>query len=322
MPASTVESRRFARFAWGVLVLNVVDVLWGALVRATVSGAGCGSDWPRCAGEIIPTSATVQKLIEFTHRAITGADVPLVALLVYWAFRRFPKGHAVRAAALLSAVFLFIEALIGAGLVLFGQVGRNASPTRAWWLSGHLLNTLTLLAVLTLTAWWGAGNPLPRLSGKPAILAALSLASVALLGISGVIAALGDTLYPSTSLAAGLAQDFSPASNFWLRLRLFHPAIAAAVALWLGFYALAAMARRPDLRPRSLLLLGCIAAQILAGAVNLMLLAPLGMQILHLLLADLVWISLVILCSDLLASPAPVARSADPPLVGRGAAIR
>src|SRR5580704_13281485 len=216
-------SRSFARYAWAVLALNVAVVLWGALVRATGSGAGCGNNWPRCNGEVIPTSPTIHTLIEFTHRAMTGADLPLVLLLVFWAFRWFPQRHPVRAAAVLSAVFLLVEALIGARLVLSDLVAQNASASRAWWLSGHLLNTLTLLAVLTLTAWWGAGNPPARLGGRPALMAGLSLAAVALLGISGAIAALGDTLFPSASLASGLAQDFGPAANFWLRLRLFHP---------------------------------------------------------------------------------------------------
>lgn len=301
-------SRSFARYAWAVLALNVAVVLWGALVRATGSGAGCGNSWPRCGGEVIPTLDTLHKIIEFTHRAMTGADTPLVLLLIVWAFRRFPARHPVRAAAVLSGVFLLTEALIGAGLVLFNQVAQNASPSRAWWLSGHLLNTLTLLAVLALTAWWASRPPPARFTGRPALAAGLSLAAVALLGITGVIAALGDTLFPAVSLAAGLAQDFSPAANLWLRLRIYHPLFAAGVAMWLVYYATASMARAPELRPGALTLLGLIAAQIAAGAANLLLLAPVWMQIVHLLLADLLWIALVIFCAETLsaaAAPSP-----------------
>lgn len=308
MDLSGIPPRWFARFAWAAVVLNVAVVLWGALVRATGSGAGCGNNWPRCNGEVIPTSYTFHQFIEFTHRAMTGADLPMIALLVYFAFRLFPKGHAVRLGAVLSAIFLITEALIGAGLVLFDQVAQNASLSRAWWLSGHLLNTLTLLAVLTLTAWWAGGHPAPRVAGRRALAAGISLAAFAILGISGAIAALGDTLFPSTSLASGLAQDFSPAANFWLRLRLFHPMLAVAVAIWLGYYAISAMARNYKLRPRALTLLGLVLAQIAAGGLNLLLLAPVWMQILHLLLADLVWICLIILCSEVLAAPpAPAA---------------
>jgi len=304
MQPTPVAVRRFARYAWAVAALNVAVILWGALVRATGSGAGCGNNWPRCNGQVIPTSPTLHTLIEFIHRAMTGADLPMVGLLVFLAFRLFPKRHLVRTAAVLSAVFLVTEALIGAGLVLFDQVAQNASPSRAWWLSGHLLNTLTLLAVLTLTAWWGVGHRAPRFTGRAALTAAISLATVALLGVSGAIVALGDTLFPSASLSAGFAQDFSPMANFWLRLRLFHPMIAVAVAFWLGYYALSTMARRPALRPHAMVLLGCVVLQIAAGAINLLLLAPLWTQILHLFLADLVWITLVIFCAESLSHPA------------------
>ncbi len=44
----------FSRYAWGVLLWNVLVALWGAYVRATGSGAGCGSHWPTCNGEILP----------------------------------------------------------------------------------------------------------------------------------------------------------------------------------------------------------------------------------------------------------------------------
>jgi heme A synthase len=303
MQASETSSGRFARYAWAVTALNVAVVLEGALVRATGSGAGCGNNWPRCNGEVIPTSPTIHTLIEFTHRAMTSADVPMVGFLVFLAFRLFPKHHPVRVTAVLSAIFLVSEALIGAGLVLFDQVAQNASPSRAWWLSGHFLNTLTLLALPALTAWWATQSRPLRFTSEGAITAGVSLAAVALLGISGVIAALGDTLYPSASLATGLAQDFSPDANFWMRLRLFHPMIAVGVGVWLAYYALSAMTRRLELRPRALVLLGFVAAQVAAGAANLFLLAPLWMQILHLLLADMVWIALVILCAETLSTP-------------------
>src|SRR5947209_8652491 len=150
--------RRFTWFAWGVLAYNIPVVLWGAYVRASGAGAGCGNHWPLCDGEVIPHSAGAQKLIEFTHRAMSGVDVALVALLVVWAFRAFPKFHPARLGATLSAVFLFSEALIGAALVKLEHVARNPSASRGYSLSTHLVNTLTLLACLTLTAWWGSGR--------------------------------------------------------------------------------------------------------------------------------------------------------------------
>ena len=301
--ARAPDSRGFSRCAWATVAVNLAVVLSGALVRATNSGAGCGNNWPKCNGEIVPTSPTIHTLIEFTHRLMNGADVAIVALLVWWALRSFPRRHPVRAASVLTAVFLAGEILIGAGLVIFDQVGRNASPSRAWWLSGHLINTLALLAAPALAAWWSAGHPLPRFSGAPVIGAGVSLAAVLFLGISGAIAALGDTLYPASSLAAGLANDFDASANFWMRLRLFHPMIAAAVGLWLLYYSLSRTARRPELRPQAFLLLALVGAQVAAGAINLLLLAPVWMQLLHLLLADMVWIALVLFCAQSMAVP-------------------
>jgi len=282
----------FARYAWFVLIYNLAVILWGAYVRATGSGAGCGNHWPLCNGVVTPHSPSVQTLIEFTHRLSTGLDVPLIALLLLWAWRAFPRGHAARLAATLAGVFLVTEALIGAALVKFEHVARHAD---AYSLSMHLVNTLTLLACLTLTAWWGGGHRPVRPSGKAAWLAALSLAAVMLLSITGVIAALGDTLNPASSLAAGLAQDFDPASSLLLRLRGLHPVIAAAVAAWLTVYA---VARLRAAQHAAMGLLMVVWLQLLAGLVNLVLLAPVAMQMVHLLLADVVWIALILLCAS------------------------
>ena len=297
-----LSSRRFARYAWCVLAYNLAVVLWGAFVRATGAGAGCGQHWPLCNGEIVPVAPTLKTIIEFTHRVTSGIDLALVALLVIWAFRAFPRRHPVRLGATLSAIFLMSEALIGAALVLLEHVAANKSANRAWSLSAHLVNTLTLLACLTLTAWWGMGKPAIRLRGRPAWIAAASLAFVMLLGVSGVIAALGDTLFPVRSLAEGWAQDFDPASNLFVRLRIWHPLIAALAAIWIVTYAVATAGRRSDLRPRAWLVIGLTAAQLAAGAANLLLRAPVAMQLVHLALADAVWIALVLLCAGVLKS--------------------
>ena len=289
--------KSFARYAWAVLAYNLGVVLWGAFVRATGSGAGCGNHWPLCNGTVTQNSPSAATIIEFTHRVTSGLDLALVALLVLWAFRRLPRRHPVRLGATLSALFLVTEALLGAALVLLQHVAKNASVSRAYSLSTHLINTLTLLACLTLTAWWSTERPAPM--GVPSVsrvwMAAVSLASVLVLGVSGAIAALGDTLFPASSLAAGLAQDLDPAANIFLRLRIFHPLIAAAVGAWLLFFAVSSASRRPDLGGRAWSLVALLGAQIVAGVLNLLLLAPVWMQIVHLLLADLLWIALVLL---------------------------
>ena len=292
--------KTFARYAGVVLAFNLAVILWGAFVRTSGSGAGCGNHWPLCNGVVVPQAPVVATIIEFTHRAMSGIDVVLVVALLVWAFRAFPRRHPVRLGATLSAVFLASEALIGALLVKLEHVARNASVGRAYSLSGHLMNTLTLLACLTLTIWWASGGGRLRLRGRAAWLAVPGLLLFVVLGISGVIAALGDTLFPARSLAEGFRQDFDPAASIFLRLRLLHPMLAVGTAAWLWFYA--GIQRRQAAWPAGSLM-ALVALQIGAGVLNLLLLAPEWMQILHLLLADLVWISLVWLCASTLRGP-------------------
>jgi heme A synthase len=296
-------SKNFTRFAWMVLAFTVSVVLWGAYVRATEAGAGCGNHWPLCNGEVLPRSPAATTVIEFTHRAMSGIDGILIAGLFLWAFRIFPRHHLARLGAALSFGFLIAEALIGAALVKLGQVAQNVSLSRAWWEAGHLINTLILLACLTLTAWWASGGqertekaaPRGRGAGIPAWPA---IVLFVLTGISGAIAALGDTLFPAASLASGFQRDFDPAANVLLRLRLFHPFLAVTTAAWLLFYAAHTAIRLPKAKAYARTLLALASMQVAAGALNLLLLAPVWMQIVHLLLADLVWIALVLVIAN------------------------
>ncbi|MGB7760253.1 MAG: COX15/CtaA family protein [Bryobacteraceae bacterium] len=295
---SAPRRRRFATFAWAVLAYNFAVVLWGAYVRATGSGAGCGNHWPLCNGPVTPQTPAGATVIEFTHRVTSGLDLILVAALVVWASREYPKRHRVRLGATLSAAFLVTEALLGAALVLLNHVARNASASRAWSLSAHLINTLTLLACLALTAWWGSGRPAIRLRGRPAWMAGATLALFAVLGVSGAIAALGDTLFPVTSLAAGFSRDFDPSANLFVRLRVWHPLIAAVASAWVLYFAVSGLSSGGLGRRLSYAVLALTGAQLAGGAINLLLLAPVGMQLVHLLLADLLWIALVLVSAE------------------------
>lgn len=290
----------FAGYAWMALAYNITVILWGAYVRATGSGAGCGNRWPLCNGIVTPHSPAMATIIEFTHRAMSVLDLAVIALLVVWAYRAFPPLSPVRRGAVLSAVFLVTEALLGASLVLLDHVAKNASANRAYSLSAHLINTLTLLACLTLTAWLAGGRAAPQPRGREAWVAAASLAAFMILGVSGAIAALGDTLFPVRTLAEGFAMDSNPAASVFVRLRLWHPVLAGVVGLWLGVYGVSCVARRRDLQLAAGIVMFLVGLQLAAGLLNLVLLAPLWMQLFHLLLGDLLWISLVLLCAAML----------------------
>lgn len=296
---------RFSQYAWGVLIYNLAVILWGAYVRATGSGAGCGNHWPLCDGQIVPSSENVKQLIEYTHRMSVGLGIFLVIGMFVWAFRAFPKGHLARTGVKLILLFTFSEALIGAGLVLFKLVEHNASVYRAIAMSAHLVNTFLLLTALTLTALWSSGVPAIRLKGQGAVAWALGLGLLAslTLGVSGAVTALGDTLYPAHSLMEGLRQDFSPTAHFLLRLRLLHPLTAISVGLYLFLIAGLVSYLRPSEQTRRYArwLIGLFLIQLALGAVNVRLLAPVWMQLVHLLFADLTWIALVLLTATALA---------------------
>jgi heme A synthase len=267
-------------------------VLWGAFVRATGSGAGCGDRWPLCNGVMVPRAPRIETIIEFTHRATSGVALVSVAALCVWAFRLFPRGHRARTWAALSVVFLFAEALLGAGLVLFQYVEHNASAGRAAYLSAHLVNTQILLAMLTLTAWFGSDPVTRAWRGAPKlVVAALPVAIV--VAVSGAIAALGDTLFPAASVASGMRQEFSQTASALQRLRVVHPVLAVVGGAILLATAVTAMrSGRSRMGP---ILAALVFLQLAAGVLNIALLAPVWMQILHLLLADLLWIALVVM---------------------------
>lgn len=295
----TMSFNRYAKYAWGVLAYNILVILWGAFVRATGSGAGCGSHWPLCNGEVIPRAAQVETMIEFTHRLTSGLALLLVVGLLVWGLRAYPRGHIVRKGAVFSMLFIITEALLGAGLVIFELVAEDSSSMRAFSIALHLVNTFLLLAALSLTAWWASGGePLSfRGQGNALTFFALAFVGIIFLGMSGAITALGDTLFPVESLSEGLQADFSPDSHFLIRLRVWHPLAAVLVGFYLMFFGGLVAMFRSDKYTRSLAiaLVALIIIQLLAGLVNLLLLAPIWMQILHLLLADLLWISLVLL---------------------------
>ncbi|MFL6196530.1 MAG: COX15/CtaA family protein [Thermoanaerobaculia bacterium] len=288
---------RFARYAWFTLVCNVAVVLWGTIVRATGSGAGCGSHWPLCNGEVLLRSPRIETVIEFSHRITSGMALLLVAGLLVWAFRSRPRGDAARKAALWSMIFMAGEAAVGAGLVLFELVADNQSMARAMFMATHLINTFLLLAALTLTAHFAGGGAPFRVRGHGLTGGGLLAGLVGLLlsGVSGAIAALGDALFPAESLAHALQQDLSPTAHLLIRLRVFHPGIAIAAGLLTLYLATTLVKRRlgVDSRRFGLWTTALVFLQILAGAVNVLLLAPVWLQVVHLLLADLLWIAYV-----------------------------
>jgi heme A synthase len=298
--------KRFAAAAWLLLAYTLAVVLWGALVRATLSGDGCGDHWPLCNGVVVPVDASRKTLIELTHRVTSGLCWIWTFVMWFASRRLFVSGHPSRRAAGWGLFFMSTEALVGAGLVLFKMVASNPSTARAAWMSLHLVNTFLLLAALSWLAFSAARPEGVRwiVSGRLKRLLAAAAALVLLVGVSGAIAALGDTLFPAEGLSEGLRQDLSPTAHVFVRLRLWHPLIALLTGVYLTLLApwLLRQIEHDLARRLSIALMGLVVLQIAAGLLNVALLAPVWLQLVHLLLADAIWITLVLLA---LSSPRP-----------------
>ena len=294
-----MTTKRFERYVWVVLGYTLIVILWGAFVRATGSGAGCGNHWPLCNGEVIPREPLLETIIEISHRLTSGLLLILIVGLTFFSFRLYPKGHIVRRGGVLTFVFVIVEALFGAALVLLELVAHNASLTRAFSMSLHLVNTLVLVGVITLTGMWVRGVAAPDFKGRGRMLTwiIVGVMMTMLLGASGGIAALGDTLFPVTTFADGLAQDLDMTSNVLLRLRVLHPviAIATGIVMVVVSQVIAQMNPVAGTRKASRVLLAAYVGQLGLGTVNMVLLAPIPIQLLHLLLADVIWIAFVVL---------------------------
>jgi heme a synthase len=295
------------RFTWATLCFNVAVVLWGAFVRATGSGAGCGNQWPACGGTVLGTSVKAQTIIEFTHRMTSVVALLMVAILVLWCWRTTSKGNWARYSAILAAVFLANEALLGAALVLLGHVARDQSAGRTVFLCLHFGNTLLLLATLALTAaWLQSGRETFTLIQKRSQVSAVvvGLLAVLAIGMTGTVAALGDTLFPATSLRASVLQDFTYDSPGLLHFRLLHPVLAVIAGSYVIWVLLKNSSPGICQSRAWMALIILLFTEIGIGLLNVLLLAPVWLQILHLLVADAMWISLVLASATLVLGTA------------------
>jgi heme A synthase len=295
---------RYAKFAWGVLAYNFLVVVWGAYVRASGSGAGCGRHWPTCDGEVLPMPKSTQMFVEFAHRASSGVALLLVVVMAIVAFLRFPKGSAVRRFAVASTAFMFSEALLGAALVLFELVAHDASMKRALSMCLHLVNTFFLLASIAGTAYAATTGKNPRLRflGAQIRTAAFTVVTILPVAMSGGVAALGDTLFPARSIQEGVAQDLSGSGHIFLQLRLFHPLLAIVAAVVVALYASGVAKRHPKdwwVTRMSWAVSLVVLVQVCLGVLNLVLLAPVPTQLLHLLGADTLFVTVSLLVLSL-----------------------
>ena len=297
--------RRFVRFAGFVLGYNLLVIAWGAFVRLSYSGAGCGSHWPLCNGELLPNLASMETAVEFAHRISSGLVLPLTAALIVMAWRRFGRGHPATMSAWAALLFTCISAIVGMLLVRFEWVGLDDSAARTVTLAAHLINTMLLLGALTAAVWHGSGRPRVRLSGTTGWLTAIGSLAILFVGMSGAVTSLGDTIFPRDSSMQVISEGLSTTGHFLLRLRIWHPfiAISAALILLFAVLVLADVCEREEVRRRGRWLIAIVGGQMALGLVSVWLRAPTVLAILHLLLADALWIVALTVWFSALESP-------------------
>lgn len=295
-----MRRRTFERFAWSFLAYLVAVILFGAWVRITHSGAGCGNHWPTCNGTVLPVDPSLETAIEFTHRVTSGLCGVFGALLLAAAWRIYGRGPVLVGSAL-TLLFIVFEGLVGAGLVLGELVNDDASVARAIVIAIHLANTLLLTASAAVTAWCAGDRPAPALRSLGASAFGPALLLIVVTSMTGAVTALGDTLFPTeTALGPGLFDkvrgDLAAANHFLVRLRAVHPLVAMLTAGWLAKLTapLAFSLHRGVQRTWARWTFAAVVVEVCIGLLNIALAAPGWLQLAHLLAAQALWVSLLL----------------------------
>lgn len=295
----------FSRYAWVYLAYNFYVVLGGTYVRATGSGAGCGAHWPLCKGKFIPDFSFIHTVIEFTHRAASGVVTLGAIILIIWAYTSTHKKNPIRKSALFVGLFVTLEALLGAALVLFSLVENDSSIIRAVMMALHLTTTFMLLASITLTAAWASNFPAMNIHFRKKNLVSIFIVIFGLIivGSTGAITALGDTLFHPLYVGEGIISDLEYKSHILKSLRVYHPILAILIS----FYTIFICWKITPINSSATQIKFCkiisfiIVTQILCGFINILLLAPVWMQIVHLFTADILWVTTILFFNIALA---------------------
>ena len=281
-------------YAKAGLLFSIASILAGAFVRATGSGDGCGATWPTCKGKIIPALSDTSELIEFSHRSVSGVLL-VVTLIIFAKTRKFQKESLVRTVTNYLTFFVIFEALIGAVIVIFEWVGLNSSLPRIIAVPIHLVNTFGLLgsyAILYKILQDDLQNIKNMFNKNFLLISSLFLLS----GATGSITALADVLFPSASFVEGFLADFDRTSEVLTRLRILHPIISSTLSIVLYVYA-TGIRKKYNVSVKPLQILILIA--VFLGVINVLSNIVLPLSILHLAIADFLWISYIYVSIDL-----------------------
>jgi cytochrome c oxidase assembly protein subunit 15 len=287
---------QFQKFALGLLFYTVLVIVWGAWVRISHSGDGCGDTWPLCHGQLIPEAERGKTWVEYTHRLMSGLYGLIVIYFYFVAHKLYPKGAFAKKAALFSLIFMITEAALGAKLVLFKLVASNDTPYRAFVMALHQVNSFLLTGAIALTYVSSLSEDHKPAQNKSAWYVSYFPLIIIAIGITGAWASLSNSLFPSDTLLGGLKEDLATNSHFLIRLRIYHPLVALICggSLSLFFWMKSQSAKSFMLQRRSFQMSVLLLCGILFGIATLMFHAPVWMKLAHLTLAHTIWVTLLL----------------------------
>lgn len=288
------------RLAWGALIYTVLVILWGAVVRIAGAGAGCGDHWPLCDGVVVPQSFDTHRIIEFSHRVTSMLNGLVVIALAVAAFRFTPRGHPARISTLVTIGLILLEGVVGGVQVLLKLTATSTDPARGFFQGIHLANTFALVGSMLVTLFFAYGYPPLRLRGQglAGLWSYVGLVLVLILGMAGAVTALGDLLFVPPAGGTPIdtiKRDYATTATVIENLRLVHPMmaiLASAFLVWLGTFL---RRERPgaNVERWSMSLWVVIGVQVAVGFLNVALKAPAWIQLVHLLLAIALWLTML-----------------------------
>lgn len=312
--SGTTELSLFSKIAWWSLAVNLGVVAWGVYLRAMQYGDGCGSHWPLCDGNSTPLHGPIARLVEMSHRASTGLTLIFAIVMLVYGRRKYGPGTQTRRFTYVVGGFVALEALVGMLLVKLHLVANDASAGRAWVMSFHVVSTFLLMASITWAAYTGTGQRRLAFKGQGAVgwLLMLGFVMLAGLGVSGAISALGHTLDPVPDV---LRESVKPDAFWMVKLQPYHPYVSLAVAMFLVLIATLISNLRPsaEVRRASVIMVGTFFAELTVGLINILLKAPVWLQMLHLALADAAVITFAYFAASSLLSTLVHKEQSGPP---------
>lgn len=225
------RNRSFFLLAAITSCLTIGLIVFGAVVRVTDSGLGCGNHWPLCNGTIFPPLDNVTAWIEWLHRlfAVLIGAFGLAALLVaILAYRRHNRRVLIATAA--AALLFFVQSMLGALVVVL-----DLPPT---FVTLHLGTAMLLLGALIAATFLATYQPVAALRHAPDRFSSLvhltTALSLVIILTGALVRGSGATLACTTwPLCDGAVLPVDQGQ--WAMIHMFHRLAVAAFGITMLF---------------------------------------------------------------------------------------